>query len=165
MSQQRLTTIELYKENMKFSVAHFTIFSATEREHLHGHNYTVRVEITNWVNENGMTFDYRFYKEKILSLCRQLNQSLLLPTQSKYLNIEQDEEYCYVVFNQKKMTFLNTDVTLLPICNITVEELSSWFVQQLVQDQENLQKHAIEKVLVKVFSGPGQGGTCEWNKE
>lgn len=164
-NQKRLTTIELYKENMKFSAAHFTIFSATEREHLHGHNYTVHVAITNWVNENGLTFDYRFYKEKIFLLCRQLNQTLLLPTESKYLAISQDNEYCHAVFNHKKLIFLNTDVTLLPVCNITVEELSAWFVTQLAQDQENLQKHAIEAILVKIFSGPGQGGSCLWERK
>ena len=42
----RLSTIEIYKENMKFSAAHFTIFSDTHREHLHGHNYTAHVALT-----------------------------------------------------------------------------------------------------------------------
>ena len=40
---QRTTTLELYKEEMKFSAGHFTIFSATERENLHGHNFSVYV--------------------------------------------------------------------------------------------------------------------------
>ena len=38
-------TIRLAKENMKFSAAHFTIFSASERERLHGHNFRVEVDI------------------------------------------------------------------------------------------------------------------------
>ena len=33
---EELTTIEIDKENLKFSAAHFTIFSGTERERLHG---------------------------------------------------------------------------------------------------------------------------------
>ena len=37
----QLTTIELSKEYLKFSAGHFTVFSATERERLHGHNFSV----------------------------------------------------------------------------------------------------------------------------
>ena len=36
-----VTTVELQKESMKFSAGHTTIFSATEREPLHGHMYQV----------------------------------------------------------------------------------------------------------------------------
>ena len=41
-----LTTINICKEALKFSGAHFTIFSATDRERLHGHNFRVRAEVT-----------------------------------------------------------------------------------------------------------------------
>ena len=37
----KTTTIGLQKKNMKFSVGHFTIFSATKRERLHRHNFNV----------------------------------------------------------------------------------------------------------------------------
>ena len=40
------TTIELHKEAMKFSAGHFTIFGPDRREPLHGHNFTVKAEIT-----------------------------------------------------------------------------------------------------------------------
>ena len=43
------TTLELCQEEMKFSAGHFTILSATERERLHGHNFTVYVAITGVV--------------------------------------------------------------------------------------------------------------------
>ena len=36
-----LCTLYIDKESHKFSAAHYTIFSATERERLHGHNYSV----------------------------------------------------------------------------------------------------------------------------
>ncbi|MFP2903776.1 6-pyruvoyl trahydropterin synthase family protein [Pyxidicoccus sp. 3LFB2] len=54
----RTTTIELHKEEMKFSAGHFTIFSATHRENLHGHNFTVYVALTGAVVENGLLSDY-----------------------------------------------------------------------------------------------------------
>ncbi|MGL5741238.1 MAG: 6-pyruvoyl trahydropterin synthase family protein [Legionella sp.] len=159
-----LTTVELQKESMKFSAGHTTIFSATEREPLHGHMYGVYLALTTWVEENGMTFDYRYYKERTNKLCRYLNQTFLMPEFSPFLQYAEDEEYYYFTFNHKKIPFLKEDVTLLPVTNITVEELSRWFVLELIQDKAELDRHRIEKVVVKVFSAPGQSASHEWQR-
>lgn len=164
MKQSYLTTVELQKENMKFSAGHTTIFSATEREPLHGHLYTVYLGITTWVEENGMTFDYRYYKQKIYDLCRFLNQTFLMPAQSPYLSMSEDDEYYYFIFNHKKIPFLKEDVTLLPLTNITVEELSRWFIDKLTEDKEELVRHRVETMKVKVFSAPGQSASHDWKK-
>ncbi|HAT1822191.1 TPA: 6-pyruvoyl tetrahydrobiopterin synthase [Legionella pneumophila] len=162
MMKKYLTTVELQKESMKFSAGHTTIFSATEREPLHGHMYSVYLALTTWVEENGMTFDYRYYKERIHKLCRYLNQTFLMPQFSPFLEYLEDEEYYYFIFNKKKIPFLKEDVTLMPLTNITVEELSRWFVNELIKEKEELDKHRIEKVVVKVFSAPGQSASHEW---
>ncbi|KTD34338.1 6-pyruvoyl tetrahydropterin synthase [Legionella moravica] len=160
-----LTTVELQKESMKFSAGHTTIFSATEREPLHGHMYGVYLALSTWVEENGMTFDYRYYKERIHKLCRQLNQTFLMPQFSPFLEYAEDAEYYYFTFNGKKIPFLKEDVTLMPLTNITVEELSRWFVNELIKEHEELDKHRIDKVVVKVFSAPGQSASHEWHRD
>ena len=162
---EKLTTLELQKESMHFSAGHFTIFSETEREPMHGHNYHVSVALTTRVAENGLSFDYRFYKSKIYVLCKQLNQTFLMPAYSAYLQYQEDRDYWYFTFNHQKLSFLKSDVTLLPVSNITVEELSSWFITQLTEMEESLDKHHIEKIQVKVFSGPGQSGSALWEKQ
>lgn len=159
-----LTTIELQKESMKFSAGHTTIFSATEREPLHGHLYSVYLSLTTRVEDNGMTFDYRYYKERIHVLCRYLNQTFLMPQLSPFLEFAEDEAYYYFTFNQKKIPFLKEDVTLMPLINITVEELSRWFVNELILDEDELVRHRIERMVVKVFSAPGQSASHEWHK-
>lgn len=159
-----LTTVELQKESMQFSAGHTTIFSATDREPLHGHHYGVYLGLTTLVGDNGMTFDYRYYKKRIHELCKQLNQTFLMPQFSPFLEYGEDEEYYYFTFNHKKMPFLKEDVTLMPLTNITVEELSRWFINELVKDTEELDKHRIEKLVVKVFSAPGQSASHEWQR-
>ena len=57
-SLARLTTLHIEKEAHKFSAAHYTIFSATERERLHGHNYFVSVRIVATMGDNGFSADY-----------------------------------------------------------------------------------------------------------
>lgn len=164
MTTGYLTTVELQKESMKFSAGHTTIFSATEREPLHGHMYSVYLGLTTWVESNGMTFDYRYYRERIHTLCRQLNQTFLMPANSPYLSISEDKEYYYFTFNHKKIPFLKEDVTIMPLTNITVEELSRWLVAELIKDSDELDKHRIEKVVIKVFSAPGQSASHEWQR-
>ncbi|WP_095140671.1 6-pyruvoyl trahydropterin synthase family protein [Legionella spiritensis] len=157
-----LTTVELQKESMKFSAGHTTLFSATEREPLHGHMYTVYLALTTWVEENGMTFDYRYYKDRIHQLCRHLNQTFLMPKFSPFLTFAEDDTYYYFTFNHKKIPFLKEDVTIMPLTNITVEELSRWFVEELIKDREELIRHRIEKIVIKVFSAPGQSASHQW---
>jgi 6-pyruvoyltetrahydropterin/6-carboxytetrahydropterin synthase len=161
---QYLTTIELEKESMTFNAGHTTIFSATEREPLHGHYYQVAVAVDAWVSENGMKFDYRYYKKRVTELCRQLNQIFLMPMYSPYLIFSQDEAYYYFKFNHKTMPFLKEDVKLMPMSNITVEELSKWFVDNLTNDEKELNDFAIERIAVKVFSAPGQSAGYVWTK-
>lgn len=162
--QKYNTVVELQKESMKFSAGHTTIFSATEREPLHGHMYQVYLALSTLIEENGMTFDYRFYKQKINSLCKYLNQTFLMPKNSPFLTFAEDKDYYYFTFNNKKMPFLKEDVTILPVTNITVEELSRWFVGELIADKEELVKHRVTKIVVKVFSAPGQSASHEWVK-
>jgi 6-pyruvoyltetrahydropterin/6-carboxytetrahydropterin synthase len=160
-----LTTVELEKESMTFNAGHTTIFSATEREPLHGHYYQVAVVVDAWVSDNGMKFDYRYYKKRVGDLCQQLNQTFLMPTRSPYLEFSEDETYYYFKFNHKTMPFLKEDVTLIGLTNITVEELSKWFVEQLTSDPAELERLSVERVAVKVFSAPGQSAGFTWKRD
>lgn len=159
------TTIELFKENMKFSAGHFTIFSATERENLHGHNFNVYVSLTANILDNGMCFDYGIYKKRITQLCKEWNEVFILPTKSKYLKIEEDENYIYAIFNNEKIPFLKRDVLLLPIVNATLEDFSSLMLEKLTYDKKELQAFEIKEIVVKVFSGAGQCASSFWKKD
>lgn len=161
----RLFTLELSKEDMKFSAAHFTVFSATERERLHGHNFRVEVSITAWLQANGMGFDYGLYKRKLRELCQAWDEYVLLPGRSPYLRLEQEGDYLYAVFNQQRIPFLASDVLVLPIENATVEEFSWLLLQALTAEQDMLTAHQIEQIAVKVYSGPGQCGVSCWQNQ
>ena len=143
-----LSTIELEKENMTFNAGHTTIFFFFLREPLHGHYYQVFVAITAWVSENGMKFDYRYYKKRVGDLCESLNQIFLMPMYSPFLEFSEDEAYYYFKFNHKTMPFLKEDVKLMPLTNITIEELSRWFIMQLTLDSAELENFEIEKIEV-----------------
>lgn len=158
----RITTIELSKEYLKFSAAHFTIFSATERERLHGHNFAVRAKITAPVGDNGMTFSYKLFKQKLESLCAELDEYLILPTQSPYLKVSEQGAKVQADFNDETMEFLASDVLLLPIRNATVEEYSHYLLDKLLEDQALLGEYGVQGLEIGVSSGPGQWGSSCW---
>jgi 6-pyruvoyltetrahydropterin/6-carboxytetrahydropterin synthase len=161
----RQVSLEIHKEECCFSAGHFTIFSATEREQLHGHNYYVSIAFTVNIEHNGLAFDYRHYKNKILALCDQLERHFLLPSQSPYLKVEDAGEYWIGYFNHQKIPFLKEDVVILPITNVTIEELSHWFLEKMLENQDEIKQHAIQSMTVKVYNGPGQSGGATWEQE
>ena len=161
----RVTRIELFKENFKFSSGHFTIFSATDRENMHGHNFTVHAAFDARVEDNGMIFDYGLAKKHIEVLCKSLNEYFLLPAHSKHIRIEEKEDYTYVHFNKEKIPFLKRDIKILPVENITLEDLSDYFVREFVREFIEKQGYPLLYVEMKLFSGPGQSASAAWKKE
>jgi 6-pyruvoyltetrahydropterin/6-carboxytetrahydropterin synthase len=156
----RLTVVEIQKEENNFSAGHFTIFSATDREDLHGHNYYVSLALTVMIDDNGLAFDYRIYKRKLQALCKLLDRKFLLPSQSKYLHLEDTGDMWVGHYGDEKIPFLKRDVVILPITNVTIEELSHWFLEQLTEDKQMIAQHGINDITIKVFNGPGQSGSA-----
>lgn len=160
-----LTVIELTKPYLEFSAGHFTMFSATHREKLHGHNFNVHAEFLAEIQDSGIAFDYMIYKKKLLALCQQLNGYFLLAGKSPYLKIEEQDEFYCGIFNNEKILLPKSDVIIMPIRNVTIEELANWFLQQLVNQKEEIQEYRIHKIRLKVYSAPGQGALAKWEKK
>ncbi|MBM69268.1 MAG: 6-pyruvoyl tetrahydropterin synthase [Haliea sp.] len=158
---ERLTTLYIDKESHKFSAAHFTIFSATERERLHGHNYSVSAKIVAPMGDNGFAADYNVYKRRLKSLCDALDEYLVLAGDSPHQRIEDADAYYRVHFASEEMLFLKTDTRVLPLRNATVEEFSRYLLQQLLLASEG---DDLREVELCVASGPGQKGCASWHK-
>jgi len=158
------TTIEVSKENMKFSAAHFTIFSATERERLHGHNYSVYLAITAPVNENGMCFSYGEIKDRVRAICDSLDEYTILPEQSPFLRLERDGAHWKTTFANESLWLPASDVLVLPIRNATVEEFARYILNRVRDDEPFLRDNGVTSLTVKVSSGPGQCGSAAWHR-
>lgn len=157
---ERLATLYIDKESHKFSAAHFTIFSATDRERLHGHNYSVSAMIAAPMGSNGFAADYNVYKNRIKTLCDELDEYVLLPDRSPYQTVtELDREY-EVIFNGEVMRFLKSDTQVLPISNATVEEFSRYLLERLLDLSRG---ERLVEVQLCVASGPGQKACTRWS--
>ncbi len=158
----RLTTLYIDKESHKFSAAHYTIFDAVERERLHGHNYSVSARIVAPMGPNGFSADYNVYKRRLKALCDELDEYMLLAGDSPHQSVEQAGACYRVRYAGEEMLFLASDTQVLPVVNVTVEELSHLLLGRLVE--RSVGEGLVELELC-VASGPGQKGCAIWRSD
>jgi 6-pyruvoyltetrahydropterin/6-carboxytetrahydropterin synthase len=162
MTAPTATSIEISKDYLHFNAAHFTIFSATEREDLHGHTFYVRATVDSTIGEDGLAFDYNLFKSRLKALCDGIDEKVLLPERSPYLHLSHDRGYVVAEFAGERMPFLPRDVLTLPVRNITVEELAPWFLAGLREDAA-IVALPLTRIAIGVSSGPGQWAQAEWS--
>ena len=155
----RLTTLHITKEAHKFSAAHYTIFSTTERERLHGHNYFVSVHLVAHMGDNGFSADYNVYKRRIKAICDRYDEYMLLPEFSPYQTIERVGDEIHAHFNGRVLKFLADETWVLPVANVTVEELSHLLLRELIESEPDPD---LVEVELTVSSGSGQAGSAVW---
>lgn len=159
-----ISTIEISKDYLHFNAAHFTLFSATDREDLHGHTFYVAATVRSPVGDDGLAFDYNVFKTALRTLCDSLDEKVLLPERSPHLALERQDGYLVALFADERIPFLPRDVLTLPVRNITVEELAPWFLARLLEQPEvaELDLHAVQ---IRVSSGPGQWAAADWSND
>jgi len=158
----RLATLHFHGGDLSFSAGHFTVFSETHREYLHGHHYRLDVSVTAPLDDLGLTFDYAIFDNKLAALCDQLDKHVLMPENCRYLSVKDEDPHYRITFNGQYMLLLKTDVILLPIQNITIEELSDWFIRQIEKDQDFLKQYQIRDISVRIFNGLDHSATAVW---
>ncbi len=159
-----LTRIEISKEYLHFNSGHFTIFSETDREDLHGHTFYVKALIDSPVDNTGLAFDYNLVKVRLKALCDQIDEKILLPERSPFLSLSEADGYLVATFANERLPFLPRDVITLPVANITVEELAPWFLDALLDDPA-IAGLNLPRVEVSVSSGPGQWASAVQTNE
>lgn len=155
-------SIILEGRTLRFASAHFTTFGA-ECEPLHGHNYSLTVELTGDLTPDSWVMDFSEAKAMLRALCKELDHKFLLPLQNPALAITESARECEVRFGDRRYIMPSADVVPLPILNSTAELLAEHLAGRIVDE---LQKRAVRNVMsirVGVEEMPGQSGWHERN--
>jgi 6-pyruvoyltetrahydropterin/6-carboxytetrahydropterin synthase len=80
------------------------------------------------------------------------------------LRIEREGALLHAVFGAERIPFLAADVKVLPLANISVEELARHFLARLLEDRAQVDAFRIDALDVEIASGPGQGATVSWTR-
>ena len=153
--------ISIAREQYKFSCAHMTVFADGTKERLHGHNYTIAVEIdVDRVDLNSM-IPFAPIKKHLAELCALWKEHVLLAAKNPFFELVRDEDEIEFKLCNERYVMPRQDALLLPIDNISVEALAA-HVAELLRDRiAQLPAEHAQSLSVTVAESPGQGSTCE----
>jgi 6-pyruvoyltetrahydropterin/6-carboxytetrahydropterin synthase len=128
------TSLHLYKQNFKFSSAHFLIFDEQRAEKLHGHNYEVRVDLgvdpSLDLKTKGFFIDFNEFKKTIKDRLDQWDEKVLLPKANAEMKFALKSPSLEVRFRDRFYVFPENEVVLLPVTNTSVEQLSRLLAEE-----------------------------------
>ncbi len=125
-------SIQVDKERLKFSAAHFLIFPDGTAERLHGHNYRVYVEIEARLDPYGLVIDFQEVKPIIHDLVEEYDECWILPGEQDELSItERADGVVEVRYQDRYYAAPREDVKVLPLNNTSVENLSTHLGREL----------------------------------
>jgi len=153
--------LRLAKEDFKFSVAHFTVFSPAVAEDLHGHNYRAAVEIAgDRLDSLGLLMELGGVKEEIRRLCTELDSKTILPEHCALVRVEREGAAIEVRYGSRRYRLPAEGVSILPIRNTSIEELALYFWRRLAP---SLAGTAARTLSVEIEETAGQ--SCVYTAE
>ena len=160
-------SIEVDKEYLKFSVAHFLIFPDGSAERLHGHNYRVFAELEGLLTPFGLVIDFQHIKPVIRDLCDELDEHWVIPGEHAELvwkEIEQDT--VEVRYRERRYMAPKADVMVLPINNTSAENFASYIGRELHERlRQRFPELDVRLLRIAVEETPGQRGVYTYRPD
>ena len=150
--------IAIAREQYKFSCAHMTVFADGSKERLHGHNYTIAVELEVERVDLQAMIPFAPIKAALADLCGAWKEHVLIATKNPFFELVRDDDELELKLCGERYVMPRQDALLLPIDNISVEALAA-HVAQLLRDR--IPQAGVLSLAVTVEESPGQGARCE----
>lgn len=149
--------VELTKETLVFSAAHFITYAGNICERLHGHNWAVRATVLGPLDENAYVVDFIRLRDALQQIVTTLDHRVLLPTDHQQIRVERKGGEVEARFEQRRWVFPEEDCRLLPVPNTTAEQLARWIGLRLV---EQMDWPGVQAMEIGVDENNGQWGIC-----
>lgn len=154
--------LSVNKEYHKFSSAHFTLFPDGSRERLHGHNYSLQMELAAPRLVNGFVVDFGPLKKVARRICDALDEKVLLPESPRVIIKEMSGHLQATVDGEVEYQFPLNDVVRLPVTNITSECLAEVILKDLLAERASWDPTSLVTLLrVWIQETSGQRGGVE----
>ncbi|MGE5185164.1 MAG: 6-pyruvoyl trahydropterin synthase family protein, partial [Acidobacteriota bacterium] len=150
--------IAIAREQYKFSCAHMTVFADGSKERLHGHNYTIAIELEVEAIELAAMVPFAPIKAALGELCAAWKERVLLAAKNPFFEIVRDDDELELKLCGERYVMPRQDALLLPIDNISVEALAAHVAELL---RARIALPGVISLAVTVEESPGQGARCE----
>lgn len=148
--------IDGWRSSIRFSSTH--LLSGHEKcGFLHGHTYAINAKVYGEKDKQGFIMDFSLLKSTLREIADKLDHRILLPEEDKHVSIDNNKIRMEV--DGKRYVFPRDDCVLLPIKNVTAENLAEYVLNELSK-KINLPKN-VKKIEIGVDEGFGQGAWTE----
>lgn len=156
--------IDVSKEYLKFSAAHFLIFPDGSAERLHGHNYRVFVDVEADLTEHGLVIDFKMIKPIIRELVDRLDEHWLVPGEHPVLRArDRGDGTIEVRYQDRYYAAPLEDVIVLPVNNTSSENLATYLGRELrAMLRQRFPDVALSALRLWVEETAGQRGSYRW---
>ncbi len=165
MSADRYT-VRLRKAVHVFCAGHFITLADDLCEAVHGHNWTVGVDVAGPPGPHGMVVDFVALRDAVSEVVARLDHRMLLPTGNRCLRVTTGpgpagRSETTVTFRDRRWVFPADECVLLPVANTTAEWIARWIGGELrgLLAARGLPAPAV--LRVEVDECLGQSAVCE----
>ena len=159
--------VRLRKAVHVFAAGHFITLTDDLCEPVHGHNWTVGVDVAGVPDGHGMVVDFIALRDAVSGVLARLDHKMLLPTDNPRLAIATapgphgHAETTVTFRGRRRWVFPADECVLLPIANTTAEWIARW-IGLTVTDALAAAGHAAPRAIrVSVDECLGQAGVWE----
>jgi 6-pyruvoyltetrahydropterin/6-carboxytetrahydropterin synthase len=103
-----------------------------------------------------MLADYSLFKNLVRKLCNAWDEMYLIPSESPHVTVRQDGKHVLVTHADTTQTLPAGDCLVLPVTNVTLEELSRLMLENIVMD-DMVARFGLVEIVVRISSDGGRG--------
>ncbi len=141
--------------SLHFAASHFITYGG-KCEVLHGHNYSVSLDLEGNLTPDGYVFDFVALKKIARPILETIDHCFLLAMRNPHLKIQQDENGWEICFKDKRYVLPAQDVRPLPVDNITAERLAEYIWGEVARELQQRGARTVTTLTVGVEEAPGQ---------
>ena len=159
-------SVRLRKAVHVFCAGHFITLTDTLCEPVHGHNWSVAVEVGGLPDAHGMVVDFILLRDTLTGIVSRLDHRMLLPTRNRLLEVVESIgpgglPEVTVRFERRRWVFPADECVLLPVANTTAEWIAAWIGDALTTALAAAGKPLPGRLVVAVDECAGQEGVWE----
>ena len=144
----------------KFSCAHMTVFPDGTKERLHGHNFPEAIALDVERVDLPAMIPFHSIKSAIAQLCDEWKEHVLIAGANPRLEVLRDSDEYEIRLCGQRYVFPRGDVLVLPVDNISVEQLAHHVCETLRTRLSSILTPNVKRFEVTVEENPGQGSSC-----
>ena len=158
--------VRLRKAVHVFCAGHFITLTDTLCEAVHGHNWTVAVDVEGRPDAHGMVVDFIALRDLVTGIVATLDHRMLLPADNPLLRVTTEtgppgRAETTVRFQDRRWVFPADECAILPVANTTAEWIARWIGQQLVAALERDGRPVPDVLRIAVDECLGQSAVWE----